>query len=86
MAETPCKILRSIVLSGGGTRCISFVGALLFLRSRGFLAGVTRWYCCSAGSLIAMLFVLETSDILIKKFDKANYIINTHDQFLFTIS
>ena len=69
MAETPCKkILRSIVLSGGGTRCISFIGALLFLRSRGFLAGVTRWYCCSAGSLIAMLFVLGTSDISIKKF------------------
>lgn len=68
MAETPCKILRSIVLSGGGTRCISFVGALLFLRSRGFLAGVTRWYCCSAGSLIAMLFILGASDKLIKKF------------------
>lgn len=68
MAETPCKILRSIVLSGGGTRCISFVGALLFLRRRGFLAGVTRWYCCSAGSLIAMLFVLGISDTLIKKF------------------
>jgi predicted acylesterase/phospholipase RssA len=68
MEKTPCKILRSIVLSGGGTRCISFVGALLFLRSRGFLAGVTRWYCCSAGSLIAMLFALDVSDSLIKKF------------------
>jgi hypothetical protein len=68
MAETPCKILRSIVLSGGGTRCISFIGALLFLRRRGFLAGVTRWYCCSAGSLISVLFALDVPDSVIKKF------------------
>jgi hypothetical protein len=69
MTEIPYpKFLRSIVLSGGGTRCISYIGGLLFLRRKGFLAGVTRWYCCSAGALIGVLFSLGITDDAAKKF------------------
>jgi len=69
MTEIPYpKFLRSIVLSGGGTRCISYMGGLLLLRKKGFLAGVTRWYCCSAGAIIGVLFSLGISDEAAKKF------------------
>jgi predicted acylesterase/phospholipase RssA len=53
------RIPRSIVLSGGGTRCISFVGGLLYLKQTGVLEAVKKWYCCSAGALIAVLFSLN---------------------------
>ena len=50
------RIPRCVVLSGGGTRCISFVGGLLYLKNKGLLQAVRKWYCCSAGALIAVLF------------------------------
>jgi len=50
------RIPRCVVLSGGGTRCISFVGGLLHLKRIGALQAVRKWYCCSAGALIAVLF------------------------------
>ena len=56
------RLPRCIVLSGGGTRCISFVGGLLYLKKKGLLATVRRWYCCSAGAFIAVLFSLGFSD------------------------
>ena len=61
------------MLSGGGTRCISFVGGLLYLKRTGVLDAVKRWYCCSAGALIAVLFSLNMreTDILefVREFD-----------------
>ena len=64
------RIPRCIVLSGGGTRCISFVGGLLYLQKVGALAAVRRWYCCSAGAFIAVLFSLGMSKADILKFVK----------------
>jgi len=62
------RIPRSIVLSGGGTRCISFVGGLLYLKRTGVLEGVNKWYCCSAGALIAVLFSLNMRENAILEF------------------
>ena len=62
------RIPRCIVLSGGGTRCISFVGGLLYLQKIGALAAVRKWYCCSAGALIAVLFSLKMPKADILKF------------------
>ena len=62
------RIPRCIVLSGGGTRCISFVGGLLYLQKMGVLAAVRRWYCCSAGAFIAVLFSLGMPRAEIIKF------------------
>jgi len=61
------RILRSVVISGGGVRVLSFVGALLFLRQRGLLLGVRKWYVCSAGSLLAVLFALALDDTALRK-------------------
>ena len=62
------RIPRCIVLSGGGTRCISFVGGLLYLQKIGVLAAIRKWYCCSAGALIAVLFSLKMPKADILKF------------------
>jgi hypothetical protein len=62
------RLPRCVVLSGGGTRCISFVGGLLFLKRKGLLTAVRRWYCCSAGAFIAVLFSLGISSKEIMKF------------------
>ena len=56
------------MLSGGGTRCISFVGGLLYLKRTGVLDGVKKWYCCSAGALIAVLFSLNMPEKEILEF------------------
>jgi hypothetical protein len=62
------RIPRCVVLSGGGTRCISFVGGLLYLQKIGALEAVRRWYCCSAGAFIAVLFSLGMPKADILKF------------------
>lgn len=62
------RIPRCVVLSGGGTRCISFVGGLLYLQKIGALDAVSKWYCCSAGALIAVLFSLGMPKADILKF------------------
>ena len=62
------RLPRCVVLSGGGTRCISFVGGLLFLKKKGLLTTVRRWYCCSAGAFIAVLFSLGFPDEAMIKF------------------
>lgn len=62
------KFARSVVLSGGGTRCISFIGSLLYLRGKGALTSVRRWYGCSGGAFVAILFAFQASDKLIKQF------------------
>lgn len=62
------KFARSVVLSGGGTRCITFAGSLLYLRGKGALTTVRRWYGCSAGAFVAILFAFQASDKLIKQF------------------
>ena len=62
------RLPRCVVLSGGGTRCISFVGGLLFLKKKGLLTAVRRWYCCSAGAFIAVLFSLGFPDEAMIKF------------------
>lgn len=62
------RIPRCVVLSGGGTRCISFVGGLLYLKKIGLLQAVRKWYCCSAGSLIAVLFSIGMAEKDILRF------------------
>ena len=62
------RIPRCVVLSGGGTRCISFVGGLLYLKKIGLLQAVRKWYCCSAGALIAVLFSIGMPEKDILKF------------------
>lgn len=50
----------NIVLSGGGQRCIAFVG---FLRSaRGRVQGVRNVYCVSGGAVAGLAFVLDVDD------------------------
>lgn len=61
------KIASNIVLSGGGTRCISFVGALFELKKLGLLQTVRKWYATSGGCLIAVLFTLTDDDKVIYK-------------------
>ena len=49
---------RRIVLSGGGIRCVSYVGALKPLHETGALRSIREWVGVSAGALIGFLFVL----------------------------
>jgi len=61
------RVAQSVVICGGGTRCVSFIGGLLYLRDLGALEGVKRWYCCSAGCAVAVVFALKLSNEKILK-------------------
>lgn len=51
------------MFSGGGTRCLIFLSALERLESAGHLHAVVEWWGTSAGSLVAALLALCSSDI-----------------------
>jgi predicted acylesterase/phospholipase RssA len=50
--------IKEVVLSGGGTNAIAFVGCLYALEKRGALVGVRRWVGSSAGALLAMFMTV----------------------------
>jgi predicted acylesterase/phospholipase RssA len=57
-ANADANAIREIVLSGGGTNAIAFVGCLYALEKRGALVGIRRWVGSSAGALLAVFMVV----------------------------
>jgi len=52
---------RSLVFSGGGTKCLAYVSALFELEKARLLTDVTQCYGTSAGALIASMYMLSRS-------------------------
>ena len=70
--DTP-KVMDTLVLSGGGTKGIAFIGVLQYLQEHHLYAQITRFVGTSIGSLVCALCALdyELNDIthLIHKLD-----------------
>jgi predicted acylesterase/phospholipase RssA len=47
-----------IILSGGGMKCLSYVGAFQELEERGMLKNVKQFSCVSAGGLMAFIYTI----------------------------
>ena len=54
-------VLKRLIFSGGGTRCLVFLPALKRLEAAGKLHAVTEWWGTSAGSLLAALLGITKS-------------------------
>ena len=59
-------MITNLVLSGGGNKCIVFVGALKSLEELGFLSSINKYAGTSGGAIIVLLLVLgyTVSDII----------------------
>lgn len=63
----------TIVFCGGGSKCISFCGALRYLEQHDMLNNINHIVGVSAGSLIGLFYILGYSpDDIIKEVDKLN--------------
>ena len=51
-------MIRHLILSGGGNKCLVFIGALKFLEEQGLLLSIEKFAGTSGGSIIILLVVL----------------------------
>ena len=58
---------KRLVFTGGGTRCIVFVEALIVLEDAGVLSDVQEYWGTSAGALVATLLALSKSAKVLKE-------------------
>ena len=58
---------RTLVISGGGTRCLIFVEVLRRLEARGQLSAIEHLWGTSAGALLASMYALSRSAARIKE-------------------
>jgi NTE family protein len=47
--------IDTLIISGGGTRCIAVIGALKYLEKNGILSSITKYAGSSAGAMISLL-------------------------------
>lgn len=57
-----------MVLSGGGSRCISIIGVLEEMRKEGMLRKVTDWWGASAGALMAVCYAIGVTPLVANQF------------------
>ena len=67
MASQQHLSFRTLVLSGGGPRCASFLGCLQHLEEEGLLKEVVRYVGCSAGSMICLLLSMGVASADIRR-------------------
>ena len=57
---------KRLVFTGGGTRCIVFVEALIVLENAGVLERVTEYWGTSAGAFLATLVAIADSMTVVR--------------------
>ena len=54
-------MIKNLVLSGGSSKCIVFVGAIKALEELNILSTITTFAGTSGGAILALLLILEYS-------------------------
>ena len=70
---------RRLVFTGGGTRCLVFVEALLVLETAGVLERVDEYWGTSAGAFIATLMALSDTVSAVRDFMYATEYVKFRD-------
>jgi predicted acylesterase/phospholipase RssA len=68
MEEQKLDTFDTLVLSGGGLKCISLLGAIEYARQKKLLDGITNYVGTSAGSLISYLLCIGYTPMEITTF------------------